>query len=183
VGISTVHEATKALGAVGLVESRPGKGTWVRHDALDSTIHPAFIANRFGPIEVETIYEARLVMETALSELAAQKATPEDLQVIWDGIDALHSAGTDDQQFIEADWAFHMAVARAGHNLLLESFYRLSRDLLLEFIADAIRLPRVKEEAPVFHVALAKAIEAHDPVKAREATVGHMLYVKDRLMI
>ena len=33
VGIATVHEAIKSLGAVGLVESRPGKGTWVSHNA------------------------------------------------------------------------------------------------------------------------------------------------------
>jgi GntR family transcriptional repressor for pyruvate dehydrogenase complex len=41
VGISTVHEAIQALTAVGLVASHPGKGTWVREDALDTLIHPA----------------------------------------------------------------------------------------------------------------------------------------------
>jgi DNA-binding FadR family transcriptional regulator len=76
-----------------------------------------------------------------------------------------------------------MAVARAGHNFLLESFYRLSRDLLVDFISDAIRRPGVKEEAPVFHVALAKAIQEHDLKSARQATVDHMLYIKERLML
>ena len=76
VGTSTIHAAVKSLDAVGLLESRPGKGTWVRHDALDSVIRPAIITNRFGQIDVETIYEARLMLEVSLAEMAAQKATP-----------------------------------------------------------------------------------------------------------
>ena len=66
VGIATVHEAIKSLGAVGLVESRPGKGTWVSHNALQSVIHPSMILNRFGPIDVYAVYEARMALEVAL---------------------------------------------------------------------------------------------------------------------
>ncbi|HUW15240.1 MAG TPA: winged helix-turn-helix domain-containing protein [Anaerolineae bacterium] len=39
VGLSTVHKAIEVLAAVGLVESRPGKGTWVRDEALEILIH------------------------------------------------------------------------------------------------------------------------------------------------
>jgi DNA-binding FadR family transcriptional regulator len=58
----------------------------------------------------------------------------------------------------------------------------LARELLLDFIQDAISLPNVKEEATEYHVAQARAIEEHDAEKARQAALDHMLYVKERLM-
>ena len=182
VGISTIHEAIQSLSAVGLVESRPGKGTWVSHDALDSIIHPAMITNRFGDIDADTIYEARKFLEVALAELAARKATPEDVDRIWEALRQAHEVIGDDKDFVSADWDFHLAVADAAHNELLQAFYHLARELLLEFIQDAIRLPNVKEEATRYHVAQAAAIEQHDVAAARRAALNHMLYVEKRLM-
>lgn len=182
VGIATIHEAIKSLAAVGLVASRPGKGTWVRHDALDSVLHPSLITNRFGHIDVETVYEARSITEVALAELAAKKATAEDIAGIWAALEAQQEALANDDEFVRADWAFHLAVAKAGHNVLIETFYHLAHELLLDFIKDAIRIPRVKEEASQFHIAQAKAIEQHDPTSARKAALDHMVYVKERLL-
>jgi GntR family transcriptional repressor for pyruvate dehydrogenase complex len=182
VGISTIHEAIQSLSAVGLVESRPGKGTWVRHDALDSVIHPSIITNRFGDIDAETIYEARKFLEASLAELAARKATPEDIKRIWGSLRRAHEVIADDDDFVSADWDFHLAIAEAAHNELLQAFYHLARELLLRFIQDAISLPNVKEEATQYHIAQATAVEQHDPDKARRAALDHMLYVKERLM-
>jgi GntR family transcriptional repressor for pyruvate dehydrogenase complex len=182
VGISTIHEAVQSLSAVGLLESRPGKGTWVRHDALDSIIHPSIITNRFGQIDADTIYETRKFLEAALAELAARKATPEDIERIWGSLRRAHEVISDDEDFVSADWDFHLAIAEAAHNELLQAFYHLARELLLDFIKDAIRLPKVKEEATQYHVAQAKAIEQHDADKARQAALDHMIYVKERLL-
>ncbi len=183
VGISTIHEAVKSLDAVGLVESRPGKGTWVRPNALESVINPSIITNRFGPIDVETIYEARLMLEVALAELAAQKATPEDIKAMWKAFDAAQTVIDDNEEFTRLDWDFHMTIAKAGHNLLIETFYQLSSELLLDFVIDAIKLPKVKEEASEYHRIQAEAIARHDVEAARKAAYEHMLYLKKRMGI
>lgn len=183
VGISTIHEAIKSLDAVGLVESRPGKGTWVRHNALDSVINPSLITNRFGQIGVETIYETRLMLEVALAELAAEKATPEDIKAMWSALTISQDVIDDDEAFVKADWDFHMAVAKACHNVLIETFYYLSRELLLDFVSEVIQLPKVKEEASQIHIKQAQAIENHDTEQARRYALEHMLYLKDRLGI
>lgn len=183
VGISTVHEAIQSLSVLGLVESRPGKGTWVRENALESVIHPSIITNRFGKIDTATIYEARLALEVALAGLAAEKATPEQIAMIRAALDEEQRGIDDDAAFVDADWDFHMAVAEAADNVLLESFYHLSRELLIDLIQDAIRLPRVKEEASQLHEAQAQAIADHDVERAREMARNHMLYVKERLKL
>ena len=130
VGIATVHEAIKSLGAVGLVESRPGKGTWVSHNALQSVIHPAMILNRFGPIDVYAVYEARMALEVALAELAAEKATPQEIEQMMAHLEAAQKVIDDDDEFVRVDWDFHMTVANATHNILLQAFSHLSRELL-----------------------------------------------------
>ena len=75
VGLSTVHEAIRALTAVGMVESRPGQGTWVRHDALETRIYPAVANTRLGELNAGKVYEARSVIEVGLTEFAAQRAS------------------------------------------------------------------------------------------------------------
>jgi len=182
VGISTIHEAIQSLSAVGLVESRPGKGTWVREDALDAVIHPSSITNRFGKMDADTVYEARTFLEVSLAELAARKATADDVQRIWDSLAHARHVIARDKDFVSADWDFHLAVAGAAHNALLQAVYHLARELLLDFLEGAISLPNVKEEATQYHVAQAEAIERHEPEQARRAALDHMRHVKERLM-
>jgi DNA-binding FadR family transcriptional regulator len=80
----------------------------------------------------------------------------------------------DDEAFGDADVAFHIAVARAGHNDLLEQFYYLARKLLAATIGELIRLPRVQEEAVVIQRQLARAITTGDATGARRAALDHM---------
>jgi len=181
VGLSTVQEAIQALTAVGMLESRPGKGTWVRDDTLDTLIHPAVVKTRLGELHARKVYEARFVIEVALTELAARWATPEDVERIWDALRAMEAAIEDVDAFVEADLEFHLAVARAGRNELLEQFYHLSRKLIVEVIGEMLKLPDVKEDSISIQRAIAEAIEEGDPGKARQAAVAHMEHVQQWL--
>lgn len=181
VGIATIHEAIKSLDAVGLVASRPGKGTWVSENALQSVIHPEIILNRFGPIDVRSVYEARLALEVSLAELAAQKATEEEIAEMFRHLEDAQQVIEDDSKFVRVDWDFHMTVARATHNVLLQAFYTLSRELLIELISDVIKLPLVKEEASAIHQEQAEAIARHDVAGATAAARKHMLYLEGKM--
>jgi GntR family transcriptional repressor for pyruvate dehydrogenase complex len=177
VGLSTVHEAIQALTAVGMVASRPGKGTWVRDDALDTLIHPAVVKSRLGELNARQVYEARFVIEVALTEFAAQRATPEDIEGIWEALKAMEATVESGEAFVEADLEFHLAVAKAGHNDLLEQFYHLARKLLSEVITEMVRLPNVKEDSIHLQRAIAQAIEQCDSDQARQAALDHVTYV------
>jgi GntR family transcriptional repressor for pyruvate dehydrogenase complex len=166
---------------VGLVESRPGKGTWVSHNALQSVIHPSLILNRFGPIDLRSVYEARMALEVSLAELAAQKATEEEIAEMFRYLEDAQKVIEDDREFVRVDWDFHMTVAQATHNVLLEAFYNLSRELLIELISDAIKLPLVKEEASTIHREQADAIARHDTAGAMAAARKHMLYLEQKI--
>ena len=177
VGMSTIHEALQALTAVGLVASRPGKGTWVRDDALDTLIHPDAIEGRLGELDARQVYEARSVIEVALTEMAAGRAAPENVEEIWSALGDMEAAIQDDEQFAQADLDFHLAVARAGQNILLEQLYHLSRRMLSRAIIDWVGRPGVKEESLRLQRIIAQTIDRGDSDRARQAAMEHMTYI------
>ena len=75
------------------------------------------------------------------------------------------------------DLAFHLSVAKAGHNDLLEQFYHLTRKLLSEVITEMVRLPKVRDESIRLQKAIAEAIEQRDLHEARQAARNHWLYI------
>jgi DNA-binding FadR family transcriptional regulator len=86
-----------------------------------------------------------------------------------------------EEAFVEADLEFHLAVAKAGHNDLLEQFYHLARKLLSEVITKMVKLPKVKDESIRFQRAIAEAIEQRDVHKARQAARNHWVYIGHEL--
>ena len=177
VGASTIREAVQTLIAVGLLQSHPGKGTWVREDAGIGLIHPEAVRSRLGALNARSLAEARSVVEVALSEYAAMRATAADLTRIRAAMTAMRESADDMPAFIRADFEFHLAIADAGHNDLLAQFYHLTRTLFKEVSYELISLPTVQEESIAIQAAVLKAIEEHDPQQARQAAEAHMQYI------
>ena len=176
VGLSTVREAIQILSAEGLLHSLAGKGTWIASDAFDTIVPLAAIQSRLGDLNSVSLFEARSVIELALTEFAAERATQEDLAEMWRALEAMKVSIQDEDAFVRADLDFHLAVARAGRNSFLQQLYQLSRKLLSETITQLVRLPRVKENSIMLQSAIARAIEQRDPKQARLAAQKHMTY-------
>jgi GntR family transcriptional repressor for pyruvate dehydrogenase complex len=135
-----------------------------------------------GELKAEGLYEARSVIEVSLTEMAAARATPEDLQAIQDALHAMREMAHDTPAFVQADLEFHIAVARAGHNDLLAQFYQLAHTLLLEATQHLVSLPNVKAQSIEIQSAILHAIEQGNPQEARRAAQKHMHYIQ-QLMI
>jgi GntR family transcriptional regulator, transcriptional repressor for pyruvate dehydrogenase complex len=177
VGISTVREAVQGLVAMGLLESHPGKGTWVRPDATETLFNPSVVKARLGSLDARMVYETRSVIEVGLTEFAAERATPDEIERIWDALKAMHASVDDVEGFLRADLEFHLAVAEASHNDLLCQFYHLSRKLVSEVIAQLVQVPLVRADSVDIQREIARTIAERDPVQARLAALKHMQYI------
>jgi GntR family transcriptional repressor for pyruvate dehydrogenase complex len=180
VGLSTIHEAIQVLVAGGLLQARPGKGTWVNPEFTDRVFQPHEVKNRLGELHARQLYEARSVIEVALTRLAAERATSQDIQRIQNSIQAMQSA-QDEVEFIEADLEFHQAVAAAAHSELLEEFYHLTRQLFAEVATELIHLPGVLDESIPLQGKIAENIAQHDSQAAQSSAMAHMLYIASLL--
>jgi GntR family transcriptional repressor for pyruvate dehydrogenase complex len=181
VGLSTLRESIQVLEAMGLLASHPGKGTWVRQDALNTVFNRTEVKSRLGELNAQQVYEARTVIEVGLTRFAALRATDEDVRLIRKALEEMEAGILDENAFVQADLDFHLAVARAGHNHLLEQFYYLVRDLLSEVITEMVLLPQVKEESIVLQRLIADAIQLRQVDQAEAAALEHMKYIETLL--
>ena len=180
-GRSSVREALKALEVMGLVESRLGDGTFVC-DRSRFLSGPLLWAIASTPeVDVRELAEARRLIESELAALAAERATADDLQRIGAYLDAMESAEGDVERFMNADVAFHIAIAESADNRILMNALELIRNLTIRWIREALGTPSVFREALNQHKEIFFAIAKKQPEKARAAMTQHLEAMSARL--
>ena len=92
VSLSTLREAVKALSIIGLLDARPGRGTLVLPDAREILSNETAMCASLGHVEFEQVLEALRVLEVALTRMAAERATPEDVVQVAQCLDEMRSA-------------------------------------------------------------------------------------------
>ncbi|MEU0070202.1 GntR family transcriptional regulator [Streptomyces sp. NPDC006332] len=152
-----VREAVRALVAEGFVHFETPRRTVVR---------------RLTPNDVKELFELREALEVYAAQLAATRATPEDLvevEALLDVAAAATEAG-DAEAITDINSRLHDRItAMAGNTLLIEA---------LEPVAGRLRwMTRRNEEWPqllVEHRELYEAIASGDPERARAHALTHV---------
>jgi GntR family transcriptional repressor for pyruvate dehydrogenase complex len=170
---SVVREATKRLEQQGMLEVQHGSGIRIV-DKLHRPINGSL--SLLIPDEAERLRqlnETRLAIEPNAARLAALRATKAQLRVL-QGIQAELEEASDNAAAIEADLAFHRALAEASGNLM----FRLILDSLAEIgIASRRRtIGRIgKRTAIEHHGEIITAVAKHDPAGAERAMRRHII--------
>src|SRR5947209_2691715 len=110
------REALRALESLGLVEIRPGEGTFVREMSVEALIEPLALLMFSHREAIGELFEARRLLEPAIAALAARRATPEELaemeRILEDQAKAIAAGKTG----LTQDAAFHAAIGAAAHH-------------------------------------------------------------------
>lgn len=174
VGRTTVREALKLLTLGGLLEARRGDGTYVRQeftDFLSQQIEwPVLLSVR----EVDMIVEVREGLEAKAARLAAEQATPEEIEKIGVFRHLLEIEGRDIERETDLDLEFHHAIATASHNELLCRLMLSLQNILREYIALSNQMTDRIETTVAEHQPIYDAIAAGDPVAAERAMIAHL---------
>ena len=180
VGVSrtVVREAFARLAARGLLISRRGSGAYVAENAR----YRAFqvVPEEMREVEdVVKLLEMRVALETEMAGLAAQRRTDDDLALLSDCLDQLRANNHVDQA-VEADVAFHAAIAQATHNEYYSRFMEFLGVRLVPRRSLYLR-DQAGNQATAYartihrdHEAIYAAIAAQDPARARRAARRHM---------
>jgi DNA-binding FadR family transcriptional regulator len=172
VGRPLVREALRSLGELGLIETHPGRGTYVRSSALAGVHRPVGLAIRRRGVTVAQLSEARIALESEAAGLAAARASSRDIEKLESALRALEAA--QGIAHVQRDLAFHLAIAAAAHNpvieMMLESIAPLTVGLMTRSVGD----PEVMRRSQPYHGVCLEAIRRHDPAAARAAIVAHL---------
>ena len=129
-----LRDALKALEGRGLVESRPGGGTYVA--AIEGTIFAAPIVDLIAqsPKAGGDYLEFRREVEGLASAFAAERATAADIAILDRILAAMEAAHAEADPAAESrlDVEFHMAIVEAAHNIVLLHTMRSSYQLMAE---------------------------------------------------
>lgn len=178
VGRSTLREAMRVLASRGIVDVRHGDGTFVAQSAL----HEPF-EERLGRAKLSDLYEARLVLELPLAELAAARRTSRDVAAMRKALKVRAAAakrGAVDA-YGDADFDFHLAIARAAKNAALFDIYASFVDVAKPALGAMIDARYIQDEHDTLHEALCDAIDAGDVPKVRKVVRSHLLGSRDSM--
>lgn len=178
VGRNTVREAVRALTHTGLLAPRPGDGTYV----MASSGLGAAVKRRLRYGTAIEAFEVRASLERDAAYYAALRRTDEDIARLREALASRDDAwgeggaGEDVSAFIEADLAFHRAVAAAADNSVLADLYSQFSDSLRHALQSVITapLPELVRRQDAEHVAIVDAIERGDAAAAEAAALHHL---------
>ncbi len=172
---SVVREAIAQLRNEGLVETRQGVGAFVSE-------RPARLirireGDLFEPQSFRALFQLRVPLEIEAAGLAAVHHRLADLARIDAALADMTGPEKWSHQSIDADLAFHRAVAEATQN----EYFALFIGFIAERISLAIDAARSRavlediiEVTIAEHTRLRDAIASRDPAQAREAMRVHM---------
>jgi DNA-binding FadR family transcriptional regulator len=182
---TVVREALSRLQAAGLVETRHGVGTFVTAGEARATfrITPQQLATLQ---DVIAVLELRIGVETEAAALAAQRRTEAQLTRMRAALAGFERAVAAGQDAVEADFRFHLEVAKATQN---SHFAELLSTLGMKIIprarlepAEALSPERIAYLRRVHgeHESIFDAIAAGDADAARAAMRTHLANSRER---
>jgi GntR family transcriptional repressor for pyruvate dehydrogenase complex len=178
VGRSSIREALRGLIFLGVVDTRPGRGAVVVSHVSSPLAHLQRYGLSAAGVQRSALLdllEVRESLEGQAAELAARRATREDLGEIERRAAEIERHIAAGQIYSSANVQFHLAIARAAHNNVLgESLGHLLRQLR-EFRERTIReIPQVPRRDIAEHRVIVDAIRRRHPSRARRAMVQHI---------
>lgn len=171
---TSLREALKAMELVGMVDSRVGDGTFVcpRSEFLSRPLLWAFTGADHD--ELHDVMEARTIIEVNLAGLAAERASVEEIADIRRSVQMMRDSVARGDSVLEADMAFHLAIAAAARNEALRNAVQLLRNLTRQWIHFKLQMPGVPENVLKRHESIYRAIAKRNPTMARNAMRTHL---------
>jgi GntR family transcriptional repressor for pyruvate dehydrogenase complex len=172
---NSLREAVRALELVGVVEARQGDGTYVT--SLDPSLLldvMAYVIDFSHEESMLQLLEVRRLLEPAATALAAARATPEQLEEIGEALERMDRT-TELEALLEADSAFHAAIAHASGNPALAALLgnlagTTFRARIRRGYSDALAVDETRRE----HHRIYDALRARDPDLARASSAYHV---------
>lgn len=175
VGRSYVREAILKLEFYGLLKTNPQSGTYV--SGLSIKVMDNLITDiiKFNKDDFGALIEARYYLELDAIKLAAERRTDDDLKQIEQAMTDYEAKTLSAQDAVEEDMLFHVMIARASHNSVIESMILiLIPDLIKTIIENKICGDDRGKLAIAEHRAIYAAIANGDIDAAENAMAAHL---------
>lgn len=167
----------------GLVAATPERPSWAQ-DTISAPL-AALVADRPG--YGQDVIEIRFALEGVAAHAAALRADDQDKARILSALEAIEQRQDqpDPMQEARLDAGFHLAIARASHNVVLHQVMSSLFGLLQASIQDSLDklylVPQTAQTLARQHRAIWQAIDQGDAEAARAASDRHLEFVQSTI--
>jgi GntR family transcriptional repressor for pyruvate dehydrogenase complex len=173
----TLRAGIRSLGAVGILVSRQGAGTFVAEadesPTLDSS--PLRMLSALHGFTSDEMFEARLALEMSIASLAAQRATSEQMTLMAEEITGMYASLSDPEQYLVHDMQFHQTIAAASQNRILTSLMNMVATILFDNRSKTVHRALDLKDSAEQHHNIYRAMRERDPEAARMAMHDHLI--------
>jgi DNA-binding FadR family transcriptional regulator len=166
---NTVREALRSLVHTGMLEARPGDGTYV----LTPSELEAPLVRRARRARLDEAVEVRALLEQQAARLAALRRTEADVRKLKTHLEQQRQASEagDRGAYAKADAALHRTVLAAARNEFLAEIYEFLGGALKLSVTPELWDQMLADEEVRHHAALVDAIAAGKPAAAERAAL------------
>jgi DNA-binding FadR family transcriptional regulator len=178
VGRVAVREALQEMARSGIVEISHGERARVVVPTakllMGQVAEGAKHLLRMQPETLDHLKEARLFLETGMVRMAAERATPEDVERLQLRLEEHRASMVNLDQFLNRDMLFHREIAAITGNPIFSATVEAMFNWASEYYQSIVRAPGAEDLTLSEHQAIVDAIAAHDPDKAASAMRDHL---------
>ncbi|MGB7234802.1 MAG: FadR/GntR family transcriptional regulator [Rhodococcus sp. (in: high G+C Gram-positive bacteria)] len=163
---SVIREALRSCTALGLTETKTGRGTFVVRDRVTGDLD-------IGNYAARELMEARPHVEIPSAGWAAERRTDEDLLVLEGLTDEMRNED-DHHAWVLLDGQFHTAIARASKNRVFEAIIVDIRGALTRQSETLNLVARRQQKSNIEHDTIVAGIRSGNYDEAAQAMAAHL---------
>ncbi len=180
---ASMREALRSMEIMGIIESRPGEGTFIVNEITGAMVEPFSMAIALEKNQSDFI-EVRKILESACAMIAAARHTEEDIENMKDQISIMEK-NSDDGVRADADKQLHRIISRSTGNKLLIDIVNAIADGIDSYIKDArnrmMRSEGSADELLKQHKKIVECIESGNGGAASKEMEQHIDFVEYKL--
>jgi len=181
---SSVREALRELEIMGLIESRPGEGNFIKENFEDILFEPFSTIFLIKQSSTREILELREIIEKGNVSLAAERITDEELRELKSILDKSSVSDSEDE-LVDLDVLFHYKIAQGSKNFLLQSILNAVSSLIEFSIKDTRKNILIgdvhKQIIMKQHYNIYEALKRRNKAASEKAMAIHLNYVNSEM--
>lgn len=179
---TVIREAMTSLAGHGLLTIEPGRGTFVSAMSPERISESLSLFVSSSDVSTRNVSEVREVLEVKIAEVAAERAKPENLAEMKRILEEMDKTAGSLEDYITADFDFHLALAQATQNELFVALIASLVDELQDVRRRSATVRPEFKESQADHRAIFEFVKGHDKASAAEAMRQHLQGVRARAL-
>jgi len=178
----SVRQALTVLETLGLIERKVGGGTFSVVEKVNFDIDPMLENIMKNKDQLREPLEIRRILEPSLAQLAAERATEEDIKSLEDSLKRQKELIEQGKLIIEEDNRFHYLIAKAAKNEIALKIVEVIHDMIWQTREKSIKARQGSELSYQGHQKILRAIKTGKGEKAFNAMLDHLEEVEALIM-